>query len=440
MYRDVKASIASPSTKREVKDIRKKGACLRCRLLKRACSGEDPCKTCISAARSAIGSRALMWMECIRPSFQAMNIFGGDYSSINQSHVDKIVSDLLNDDVYLDFHIPFELNVEAASAHLASWLADESGSSTFSVVGVFSCSTNTSLLENSLDPNLCRDLRLFVHLTTHLYTTGMQGGYHEYTDEEIQSARNCVGKRLLLALDPLLRPTELEIAEDKLGKLQSLFLLLLGTTIGMKYARREAANLTDNEIESKYEAISRLLCYYLIYIGKAASLLTAGSDEKTLVSRWESQWNKPAAFTWNPTRGFEMHYRIEPPADWIVSRSEDESMDSIDIDLTDFDQTEEFTMNTDLLKCAGCGSFWASLDVLGLCHECGPAFSSTGFGSEGSIPISDTCIYTSFSAHPDCTFNDVASPSWSMLECPKSFETLAIEKTTPAIDPQDSDS
>lgn len=63
----------------------------------------------------------------------------------------------------------------------------------------------------------------------------MEGGYRQYTDEEIQTVRDSVGSRLLLALDPLLRPTELEGSEDKLGKMKSLFLLLLGTTVGMRY-------------------------------------------------------------------------------------------------------------------------------------------------------------------------------------------------------------
>lgn len=80
----------SAKRKAEVKGIRRKGACLRCRILKRAvsihldclvptdihqCSGEDPCRTCIIAARATTNSKALSWMECIRPSFQAVNIF-----------------------------------------------------------------------------------------------------------------------------------------------------------------------------------------------------------------------------------------------------------------------------------------------------------------------------------------------------------------------------
>jgi hypothetical protein len=156
-----------------------------------------------------------------------------------QVRIDNIMKDLLNDDVYLDFHIPFELNVEAASSQLARWLSDDEAASAFSVVGVFSCSTNTNLLQNALDPNLGRDLRLFVHLTTHLYTTGMQGGYQQYTDQEIRDVRDCVGNRLLMALDPLLRPSEIEASENKLAKLRSLFLLLLGTIVGMRYTCSE---------------------------------------------------------------------------------------------------------------------------------------------------------------------------------------------------------
>jgi len=120
----------------------------------------------------------------------------------------------------------------------------------------------------------------------------------------------------------------------------------------------------------------RLLCHYLIYIGKATSLLEVSSDETTLVSKWRSQWNKPAAFTWNSANGLEMHYRIQPPANWIVSSSEDESMSSIDFDLSELDDCDEFTANTDLLKCIACDTFWAMLDINGYCHNCRPRFDS----------------------------------------------------------------
>ncbi|KAF2732442.1 hypothetical protein EJ04DRAFT_578393 [Polyplosphaeria fusca] len=359
----------SKSRKDEVRDIRKKGACLRCRILKRACSGEDPCKTCKIAAKAAIGSRALMWMECIRPSFLALDVFERRNSLSDSSRIEGALSDLLKDDVYLDFHIPFELNVEAASTHLASWLSEDSGSTTFSVVGVFSCSTNTNLLVNALDPSLGRDLRLFVYLTTHLYTTDYQEGYLSYTSEEIQSVRDCVAKRLLQALDPLVRPSELEASENKIGKLRALFLLLLGMMVGMRYTCPEildhAMDGNAHEGESKQEALLRLLCHYLVYIGKTASILNASDTEAALVHGWKQLWTKRATFAWNPNKGLEMHYRIEPPPE-----SEDESLDGIEIEFSDPEEGNEFTTNSDLLKCVACGTFWSHLGKNGHCRAC----------------------------------------------------------------------
>jgi hypothetical protein len=65
-----------------------------------------------------------------------------------------------------------------------------------------------------------------------------------------------------------------------------------------------------------------------------------------------------------------MHYRIEPPANWIVSSSEDESLSSIDVDLSEFDDVAMFTEDGDLLKCASCGTLWTDLDQGGLCLIC----------------------------------------------------------------------
>jgi hypothetical protein len=162
----------------------------------------------------------------------------------NQTIIHQILNDPMDDCVYLDFHIPFALNAEAASSQLAQWLSGDGNSSALSVVGVFSCTTHTNLMENSLDPKLGRDLRLFVSLTIQLYTTGMQGDYQQYTEQEIQSVRDYVGNRLLSALDPLLRPSEIEASQQKLSKLRSIFLLLLGTIVGLRYTCPEVCPVT----------------------------------------------------------------------------------------------------------------------------------------------------------------------------------------------------
>lgn len=134
------------------------------------------------------------------------------------------------------------------------------------------------------------------------------------------------------------------------------------------------------EQESKQEALLRLICHYLIYIGRATSLIDSSSEEKTLLEKWRSQWNKPAAFTWNCQDGLQMHYRIEPPANWIVSSSEDESLNSINVDLSEFDDIAMFTEDGDLVKCVSCGTLWTDLDEAGHCLICqSPEYQDEGF-------------------------------------------------------------
>ncbi|KAI9840015.1 MAG: hypothetical protein M1819_000207 [Sarea resinae] len=49
------------SRRKEVQEVRKRGACIRCRMLKKPCSGESPCSTCINV------ESARLWKQpCIR--------------------------------------------------------------------------------------------------------------------------------------------------------------------------------------------------------------------------------------------------------------------------------------------------------------------------------------------------------------------------------------
>ncbi|KAI9819903.1 MAG: hypothetical protein M1827_006473 [Pycnora praestabilis] len=51
----------SASRRKEVQEVRKRGACIRCRMLKKPCSGASPCSTCISV------ESARLWKQpCIR--------------------------------------------------------------------------------------------------------------------------------------------------------------------------------------------------------------------------------------------------------------------------------------------------------------------------------------------------------------------------------------
>jgi hypothetical protein len=51
----------TPTRRREVQEVRKKGACIRCRMLKKPCSGDSPCATCKN-----VESARLWKAPCIR--------------------------------------------------------------------------------------------------------------------------------------------------------------------------------------------------------------------------------------------------------------------------------------------------------------------------------------------------------------------------------------
>ena len=81
------------SKREQTKQLRKLGACLRCRLMKKPvciqnlndrvagrlismqCSGGNPCESCLIISAKNNASRVLGWMTCVRPSLAKLNLF-----------------------------------------------------------------------------------------------------------------------------------------------------------------------------------------------------------------------------------------------------------------------------------------------------------------------------------------------------------------------------
>ncbi|PMD60793.1 uncharacterized protein K444DRAFT_389896 [Hyaloscypha bicolor E] len=78
----------TPQRRKEVALLRGK-ACLRCRLLKLRCSGDNPCQTCLKAASLSTQSKHLQFSYCVRASLKDLSIFG--YSLPQQAKTETIV-------------------------------------------------------------------------------------------------------------------------------------------------------------------------------------------------------------------------------------------------------------------------------------------------------------------------------------------------------------
>lgn len=82
--RSLARNTRKPKTTEQLKNLRivkKKGACIRCSMLRKACSGTDPCKNCLDFLARRCTSPSLEWNLCVRPSLSDRNLFAYDVSS-----------------------------------------------------------------------------------------------------------------------------------------------------------------------------------------------------------------------------------------------------------------------------------------------------------------------------------------------------------------------
>ena len=112
-------------------------------------------------------------MDCIRPSLISRSIFNQDAQKSNTKDykcqltplrtgscaqplnwVQDATRKLMDDDVHLDFGIPFEWNINDASKRIALWLTDDSQSPAFSIVGLLSSARFYEMLGQAVEPHL----------------------------------------------------------------------------------------------------------------------------------------------------------------------------------------------------------------------------------------------------------------------------------------------
>jgi hypothetical protein len=308
--------------------------------------------------RSAIESKALTWMECVRPSLVTLNIFDKDSLIQRPAQIQTIMQELFTEDVHLDFAVPFEMNVDAACKHLGHWLINSSGRSDFSIVGLFSSFRFIGMLQQNLGAQLGNNLRLLVYLTTFLFTGEDRSLFCETKKKVASMIRDWVGNAVLEMMDSKLKPAGIDSSRQKYETRQALFLLILGAIIAVRYT----------PLTPKSRELLRLLSHYLAMIGKNIGLFEDASAE-FLVNKCETQWDKAACYTWhNPKKlMWEEDDHRHDGSHFI----DVECPEAVDLHYSNLEADIcEFVADSDLVKCTLCGIFWSELDTSGHCREC----------------------------------------------------------------------
>jgi hypothetical protein len=81
----------APERRQEVRELRKRGACLRCRMLKKSCSQGMPCQACL-----AVDSPRLWKVECVQTKLDEE--FDLYLVMFNMTHADALIEDLVGND------------------------------------------------------------------------------------------------------------------------------------------------------------------------------------------------------------------------------------------------------------------------------------------------------------------------------------------------------
>ncbi|KAL8823162.1 MAG: hypothetical protein Q9191_006119 [Dirinaria sp. TL-2023a] len=253
-----RAKLEDPKRRAEVAQVRKEGACLRCRWNKSSCS------------------------DCVHE----------DYDIILQSGFL-----LISEHIELDFNELVKWDIDALSIDFATWMAvDNVSSAATSRVGILSSVECQGLLLKYLDDDLCTSFRLLIKASSLLYNH-TDHPHPQYDHEQLDLIRASAGAKLLVSLETALKNTVLAKASKE--KLMSLFLVLLGAIIAITYTPATGFE------EARYELL-RIMAHHMIFIAERIDLVDCDATKNRLTASCHNLWDKTGGFDWNYT------------VDWLV--------------------------------------------------------------------------------------------------------------------------
>ncbi|OCL06595.1 hypothetical protein AOQ84DRAFT_74097 [Glonium stellatum] len=322
-----------------------------------------------------------MWMDCIRPSIISRNIFKQDFSVRRLDWALNAITKLMDSDVYAYLNRPFELNIDATLAILASRLTDGSDSSAFGIPRPLYSVRFYETLSSAVGSRLSEHLKVLIYLSSFRFTSGPAVKYRVYSADEIRFMRNYAGTQVLIALDSLLKPLRLETLTKKPEKLKAIFLILVGTIAATNYTSIEENETIENRmVETQKDTLIRLLSHYLVYLGKSISLLDSSCNESVLISTVKRQFKPTGSVvvrvSFRPAHGsYSANINVYIPEQHNSSvipgagsaKERCVVAESLDVGDTDFVDLIE---DLDMLKCIPCGKFWPNLDINSICDDC----------------------------------------------------------------------
>ncbi|KAL1837896.1 hypothetical protein VTJ49DRAFT_3282 [Mycothermus thermophilus] len=357
--------------KEKVRQVRRQGACLRCRILKIQCSLDNPCQPCLQSAVRGFERKVLSFCYCVRTRFADVNIFDTTTTtsssstgagSINTMQIETLMRHMAGLLARIATPANFDLtsdDPQAFNRTMLAWLTDPSYHlPNGSIVGLC-CSSLLGLQFQENEPGtaaadgLVEDFKRFL-LATSLVHAGWRDKREENVDgdgrvqtRELYAASQISGSRLLKRLDRVLTPQFL--ARCGREQCQVLFLLVLGTALGVGYATSgevskqlqeqrglssaavagtcspwemsssssssslSPASLLSPEFQrsptlwlAMKEHLCQMLAHHLIFVGSMLGIKLETAMERRIIETAVARWNKAEEFVWADASYYDM--------------------------------------------------------------------------------------------------------------------------------------
>ncbi|KAK3393909.1 hypothetical protein B0H63DRAFT_30521 [Podospora didyma] len=314
----------SQQEKQKVREVRRQGACLRCRVLKIQCSNQNPCQPCLQSAVKGSERKVLSFCYCVRTRFADVNIFQSAWAETPTMQLETVMARMGGLLARIATPANFSLHSDTIvfNETLVSWLTNpQFNLPNGSIVGLC-CSNLLSLQfqdETVSGDNLATEFRRFL-LATSLVHSGWRGD-KDVTQRDLCAAGHISGYRLMKQLDRVLTPQFL--AKCGRDSCQVLFLLVLGVVLGVGYSSQ---NLTDSpsfptqllgaEFQKSptlwlamKEHLCQMLAHHLIFLGSLLGIKLDTGLERRIIDTAISRWNKMEAFVWADATGLNHQYQ-----------------------------------------------------------------------------------------------------------------------------------
>lgn len=136
--------------------------------------------------------------------------------------------------------IPFAMDLESATKHIANWLVDGTNHLSFSLGHFLRSRELGHMLHGTLGADTGNQLRTMIFITNNItFREDLAADYRDHSLEELDKVRSYMGNAVLTSIDTMLRPVNLETSRRRPQVLHSLFLILFSFSVTARYSYLE---------------------------------------------------------------------------------------------------------------------------------------------------------------------------------------------------------